>query len=128
MPRKPSPIFTDAELRLMRVLWERGSSTVADVSANVVGEPVIAFNTVQSTLRTLEAKGYVRHTEAKRVFVYEAAVGPEWAAEKAVDHIVSRFFDGMAGNLALALVRDGNLDAATRQKIAELLRDDESLV
>jgi predicted transcriptional regulator len=53
VPRKPSPIFTDAELRLMRVLWEHGASTVAAVSANVTDEPVIAFNTVQSTLRAL---------------------------------------------------------------------------
>jgi predicted transcriptional regulator len=110
----------------MRVLWEHGASTVAAVSANVTDEPVIAFNTVQSTLRALEAKGYVRHTESKRIFVYEAAVGPEWAAEKAVDHIVSRFFDGMAGNLALSLVRDGRLDRETRKQIADLLRDDET--
>ncbi len=58
--------------------------------------------------------------------MYEAAVGPEWAAEKAVDHIVSRFFDGMAGNLALSLVRDGRLDRETRKQIADLLRDDET--
>jgi predicted transcriptional regulator len=62
MPRNRSPVLTDHELRLMEVLWQSGKATVAEVTAEV-GTPPLAYNTVLSTLRTLEQKGYVAHEE-----------------------------------------------------------------
>ena len=59
--------FTDRELDVMAVLWERGPSTVAEVRAALEDE--LAYNTVLTVLRTLEDKGYVGHQEAGRAYV-----------------------------------------------------------
>jgi len=66
--RKKSRTLTEAELRLMEVLWEKGRATVGDVT-NSLGSPPIAYNTVLTTMRILEQKGFVRHEEEGRAFV-----------------------------------------------------------
>lgn len=69
MSRKKSLVLTDHELRLMNVLWKAERATVSEVTA-ALPEPQLAYNTVLSTLRTLEAKGYVAHDEVGRAFTY----------------------------------------------------------
>jgi len=101
--RKRSTTLTEAELRLMDVLWERGTATVAEITA-ALPPPPIAYNSVLTTMRILEQKGYVAHEEAGRAFVYRPLVAREAAAQSAVGHVLSRFFDNSAGALALRLI------------------------
>jgi len=103
MARRRSSTLTEAELRLMEVLWEKGEATVAEVTA-ALPPPPIAYNSVLTTMRILERKGYVAHAEAGRAFVYRALVAREEAAGHAVGHLLSRFFDNSAGTLALRLI------------------------
>jgi predicted transcriptional regulator len=103
--RKKSTTLTEAELRLMEVLWRRGDSTVAEVTA-ALPPPPIAYNSVLTTMRILEQKGYVVHEEAGRAFVYRAVVAREAAAQNAVGHVLSRFFDNSAGAMALRLIEN----------------------
>ncbi|MBV8154009.1 MAG: BlaI/MecI/CopY family transcriptional regulator [Candidatus Eremiobacteraeota bacterium] len=103
MARKPSKTLTEAELRLMDVLWEKGSATVAEVTA-ALPPPPIAYNSVLTTMRILEQKGYVTHDEAGRAFIYRPLVERDQAAQSAVGHVLSRFFDNSAGGLALRLI------------------------
>jgi predicted transcriptional regulator len=103
LARKRSTTLTEAELRLMDVLWDRGSATVAEVTA-ALPPPPIAYNSVLTTMRILEQKGYVSHEEAGRAFVYTPLVPREAAAQNAVGHVLSRFFDNSAGSLALRLI------------------------
>ena len=103
MARKPSKTLTEAELRLMDVLWQRGQATVAEVTA-ALPPPPIAYNSVLTTMRILEQKGYVAHEEAGRAFIYRPLVEREAAAQNAVGHLISRFFDNSAGALALRLI------------------------
>jgi BlaI family transcriptional regulator, penicillinase repressor len=70
MARRRSTVFTDGELRIMRVLWERGPATVAEVVDAIVGPRKPAYNTVLTMLGILEEKGYVRHEKAGRAFAY----------------------------------------------------------
>jgi len=105
MARRRSATLTEAELRLMEVLWERGQATVAEVTA-ALPPPEIAYNSVLTTLRILERKGYVAHEEAGRAFVYRPLLGREEAAGHAVGHVLSRFFDNSAGSLALRLIEN----------------------
>ena len=91
MPRKRSVVLTDHELRLMEVLWTFEKSTVADVTARV-GLPPLAYNTVLTTLRTLEQKGYVDHDMDGRAFVYRPVIVREEAAYSALRHVLHRFF------------------------------------
>jgi predicted transcriptional regulator len=103
MARRRSATLTEAELRLMEVLWERGEATVAEVTA-ALPPPPLAYNSVLTTMRILERKGYVAHTESGRAFVYKALLGREEAAGHAVGHVLSRFFDNSGGSLALRLI------------------------
>lgn len=118
MPRKRSPVLTDHELRLMEVLWRSGRATVADVTA-AVGRPPLAYNTVLTTLRTLEQKGYVAHDEEGRAFVYRAAVGRTQAADSAVRQLLRRFFGNSPGQLAVSLLDGTQL---TPGDLAEIQR------
>jgi predicted transcriptional regulator len=103
MARKRSKTLTEAELRLMEVLWRDGRATVAEVTA-ALPPPPIAYNSVLTTMRILEQKGYVAHEEAGRAFVYRPLVAREDAAQNAVGHLLSRFFDNSSGTLALRLI------------------------
>jgi predicted transcriptional regulator len=115
MARRRSATLTEAELRLMEVLWERGQASVAEVTAALPAPP-IAYNSVLTTMRILERKGYVAHEEAGRAFIYRALVAREEAAGHAVGHLLSRFFDNSGGSLALRLIEN------ERPSVDELLR------
>lgn len=120
MPRKKSLVLTDHELRLMEVLWTRGPSTVSEVTA-ALPPPPLAYNTVLSTLRTLEQKRYVGHKEAGRAFIYHAAVERADAAKSAVSHLISRFFGNSPNALALTLLDEVPVSEADRKRIRKLL-------
>jgi predicted transcriptional regulator len=105
MARKRSNTLTEAELRLMEVLWEKEQATVAEVTA-ALPPPPIAYNSVLTTLRILERKGYVAHEEVGRAFAYRPLIARDDAAEHAVGHVLSRFFDNSAGTLALRLIQN----------------------
>ena len=108
MSRKRSPVLTDHELRLMEVLWQAGSASVAEVTERV-GAPALAYNTVLTTLRTLEQKGYVAHEEDGRAFIYRPLVAQRQAADSAMRHLLTRFFGNSPGQLALRLIDDKKL-------------------
>jgi predicted transcriptional regulator len=103
MARSRSKTLTEAELRLMEVLWVRGKATVAEVVASLPPPPS-AYNSVLTTMRILEQKGFVAHEEAGRAFVYHPLVARDAAAQTAVGHLVSRFFENSSGSLALRLI------------------------
>jgi predicted transcriptional regulator len=109
--RKKSANLTDAELRLMEVVWEKGRATVADVVAGLPGGVPLAYSTVLTTLRILENKGYLRHTADGRAFVYEPIVKRNQARESAVTHLVKRFFEGSPELLMLSLIESKKIDA-----------------
>ena len=120
MPRKKALVLTDHELRLMDVLWAKRRATVSDVTA-ALGPPALAYNTVLSTLRTLEQKGYVAHKEAGRAFTYRPLVERDDAAKSAVNHVLARFFGNSPNALAVTLLDDVPLRAAEREQIRQLL-------
>ena len=66
MPPRQSEILTEAELRVMKVLWERGSGTVQQVLDSMEEKPALAYNSVLTTIRILERKGYLKHIKDGR--------------------------------------------------------------
>ncbi len=124
MPRRMPPQLTEAELRLMNVLWRKGRATVAEVAAGLPRELDLAYNTVLTTLRILESKGYLRHSKAKdaRAFVYRPAVDRGQAARNAVRHLLRRFFGDSPQALVLNLLEDETLGEAEMEKVRDLLR------
>ena len=124
MPRKKSLNLTEAELRLMDIVWDKGSATVQEVADALPREPGLAYNTVLTTLRILEEKGYLRHKKAKegRAFIYRAAVSREQASRSAVRSLLSRFFGNSAEALLLNLLDDEKLEPAEVKRIQGLLK------
>ncbi|HVA27865.1 MAG TPA: BlaI/MecI/CopY family transcriptional regulator [Candidatus Baltobacteraceae bacterium] len=120
MPRKKALVLTDHELRLMDVLWEKGRATVSEVTA-ALEPPPLAYNTVLSTMRTLEQKGYVGHEETGRAFTYLPLVKRDDAAKSAVSHVLARFFANSPNALAVTLLDDVPLREADRKAIRDLL-------
>ncbi len=105
MARKKSSTLTEAELRLMEVLWRKRRATVGEV-AEALPPPPLAYNTVLTTMRILEQKGYVCHQEEGRAYVYEPLVERDDAAKSAVGQLVQRFFGNKSAALALRLVEE----------------------
>jgi predicted transcriptional regulator len=120
MARKKSPTLTEAEYRLMDIIWNRETATVAEV-LNSLGDPPLAYNTVLTTVRILEQKGYVRHKAVGRAFVYTAIVERGEALRSVVSHVVSRFFNNSPRELVLNLIESDEVDEAELAHLRALL-------
>lgn len=112
--------LAEREAELMDVLWDRGPSTVSEVQAEVRDE--LAYTTVLTILRKLEAKGYVGHTGEGRAFRYHALIERAAAQEGALKALVSRLFKGSSDALLMHLVSHEKLSAKQVQRIEEQLR------
>jgi predicted transcriptional regulator len=126
LARKKSLHLTEAELRLMDVLWSKGSATVAEVAGALPKKLSLAYNTVLTTLRILEEKGYVRHSKPAdgRAFVYTPLLSREQASRTAVRHLLRRFFAGSAEALVLNLLEDEKLSEDELKRIRDLLEEE----
>src|SRR5215471_132895 len=94
LPPRRSPTLTEAELRLMEVLWLKGSLTVHQIMQALPANPALAYNSVLTTIRILEKKGYVKHVKDGRAHVYEPLVERGEATRSEISHLVGRFFKG----------------------------------
>jgi predicted transcriptional regulator len=120
--RKASPTLTDAELRLMDVLWENGAATVNQVAEALQSASPLAYSTVLTTLRILERKGYVRHEKDGRAFVYQPVVNRSSASRSAVRHLLSRFFRNSPELLVLNLIENEDLDGHELERLKKLIQ------
>lgn len=120
MARRGSPVLTDAELRLMEVLWRTPGATVNDVVEGL-GAPPLSYSTVLTTLRILERKGYVAHDEVNRAYVYRPLVARDEAASKDVGHVLKRFFAGKPLDLAMRLVEHDRPSRDELQRLRALI-------
>jgi predicted transcriptional regulator len=123
--RKKSLHLTEGELPLMQVLWERRRATVGDVAASLSADPPLAYSTVLTTLRILEAKGYVRHTKEGRAFVYEPVVVQEEASRTALHSLVNRFFGGSCELLVVNLLKQETIGRAELARIKKMIAESE---
>ena len=114
-------MLTDAELRLMDTLWSAGPLTVAEVVEALPAERRIAYNSVLTTLRILEEKGYVRHEQRGRAFAYEAVVGRDEARRSTVRHLMSRFFDDSPSALVLNVLENEEIDQDELERLKALI-------
>jgi len=118
MARNRSPTLTDAEARVMSVLWDSRTATVGDV---VSALKTSSYSTVQTILRILETKGYVTHEKKGRAFVFHPAVDERQARRTALKHLVRRLFSGSPSLLVLNVLDDEELDHAERMRLKKLI-------
>jgi BlaI family transcriptional regulator, penicillinase repressor len=121
LARSSSATLTEAELRIMNVLWEKGSATVHEVLASLPPKPALAYNSVLTIVRILEKKGYVRHEKDRRAHVYTPQVGREDATRSEVRRLVSRFFGNSHELLVLNILEDRSIDATELTRMRQLL-------
>ena len=110
MPRKPSETLTEAELRIMQVLWQKGPATVQQILYVLPGPPALAYNTILTTIRILERKGYVEHAKDGRAHVYTPLIAQEEATRSEIRHLVSRFFRNSHEDLVLNILEERGMD------------------
>lgn len=119
MARRRSVPLTEVEQRLMEIVWASGPATVAQVVDALPAVERPAYNTVQTMMKILERKGYVRHRAVGRAFVYESIVDRDAAARTALSQVVQRFFGGSPQALAVNLIEGDHL---TEAELDELQR------
>ena len=113
--------FTDRELDVMAVLWERGSGTVTEVRDALNDE--LAYTTVLTVLRTLQEKGYVTHVAEGRAHRYTPAVTQKAAGGSALSRVLDKIFGGSPELLLTQLVSERKLDAKELRRLRKLLDD-----
>ena len=113
--------FTDREIDVMEVLWERGPSLVGEVRTALKDD--LAYTTVLTILRTLEGKQYVGHEQEGRGHRYFAAVKQRAAQQSALRHLTSKLFKGSTELLFAHLVSDQKLSAKQIRNMRALLKD-----
>jgi predicted transcriptional regulator len=124
MPPRASETLTEAELRVMDALWTKGSGTVQQVLDSLPGQ--LAYNSVLTTIRVLERKGYVKHKKDGRAHIYIPVVARDEASRSAVRQLVTRFFRNSHELLVLNLLEDERIDADELNRLRELLKKEES--
>jgi BlaI family transcriptional regulator, penicillinase repressor len=123
LARSKSATLTEAELRIMNVLWERQSATVHEVLDALPAKPALAYNSILTIIRILEKKGYVKHVKDKdkRSHVYIPQVDRKDATRFEVRHLVSRFFGNSHEQLLLNVLEESSIDAEELSRLRQLL-------
>ena len=123
MARSKSATLTEAELRIMNVLWDRGSATVHEVLETLPAKPALAYNSVLTIIRILEKKGYAKHVQMKdqRAHVYLPQVDRKDATRFEVRHLMSRFFGNSREQLVLNVLEESGIDAEELERVRQLL-------
>jgi predicted transcriptional regulator len=122
MPPKKSNTLTEAELRLMKILWHRGESAVNDLVAAMPEGETLAYNSVLTTIRILEQKGYVEHRQEGRAFVYRPCVAEHEASRSEVRHLMSRFFGNSRERLLLSLLGDDEISPEELRRLKDAIQ------
>jgi BlaI family transcriptional regulator, penicillinase repressor len=123
VPPTKSATLTEAELRLMDVLWERGPSTVQQVLEALPKRPALAYNSVLTTIRILEKKGYLKHVKDGRAHVYRPVVERQEQTRSEITHLVSRFFKNSHELLVLNILQDEGIEQDELGRLRELLAE-----
>ena len=123
MPPRKSITLTEAELRLMKILWRRGESGVGDLVAAMPEGTSLAYNSVLTTIRILEQKGYVEHRQDGRAFLYTPCVAEQEASQTEVRHMLQRFFGNSRERLLISLLGDDEITPEELQRLKQAISD-----
>ena len=123
MSRPRSPALTDAEARVMSVLWRRHTASVADVVVALKKTHAVSYSTVQTILRILEDKGYVSHEKVARAFIYKPRVNEHQTRRRALRHMAARLFNGSVSLLVLNVLEDDQIEPEELSRLKKMIED-----
>ena len=123
MARRRSPTLTDVETRIMTVLWDKERASVAEVVTALKSKYAAAYSTVQTMLRILETKGYVKHDKSGRAFIYRPVIDLRQARRRALSHLVARLFDNSPSLLILNVLEDDQIKPDELERLKKLIHE-----
>jgi BlaI family transcriptional regulator, penicillinase repressor len=110
------------QLQIMRVLWQRGSASVADVQLAL--EPrLLAYTTVATMLRKLEDRGLVKHRSEGRLFLYRAAIPPEAVSRSMAGELLENLFAGSVADMMSHLLTTREVSAEELARLEQLIAE-----
>src|SRR5947209_4579666 len=113
----------DLQLRIMQELWQHGEATVALVHSAVAGERDLAYTTVATMLRKMEARGLVKHRSEGRTFIYRPCVREEAVSRGMADHLLDRLFEGSLAEMVHHLLDSREVSREELSKLEKLIAD-----
>lgn len=105
----------------MQVLWQKGPGTVQQILDALPDRPPLAYNTILTTIRILERKGYVEHAKDGRAHVYTPLVAQEDATRSEIRHLVSRFFRNSHEDLVLNILEERGVEPEELARLRRML-------
>jgi predicted transcriptional regulator len=121
MPEKNTPRPTEAELNILRALWQRGPSTVRQVQEQLQPERPAGYTTVLKLMQIMTAKGLLERDESRRTHVYRPALAAEKTQRQLVGDLLDRAFDGSAQKLVMQALSTKRVSAEELSQIRSLL-------
>ncbi len=113
----------DLQLKIMKILWDRSEATVADVHAQLAHETELAYTTIATMLRKMEARGLVKHRNEGRSFVYSPAVAAAAVSRSMVDHLIDRVFEGSLADMVSHLLTTREVSREELGKLERLIAE-----
>ncbi len=123
MSRRNPPRPTDAELAILRVLWQRGPSTVRDVQEELNQVRPTGYTTVLKLLQIMTEKQLVRRDERQRTHIYQARLSEEMTQQQLVGDLLDRAFGGSASQLVMQALAARSASAEEVAEIRQLLSE-----
>ncbi|MBD3317062.1 MAG: hypothetical protein GF344_14845 [Chitinivibrionales bacterium] len=121
MPRKKADDFTEVELEVMKILWDKGTSSCDEIRQSMGGDSKRKDSTVRTILAIMEKKGYVTHSTKGRTFMYSPAIPQEAAQRKTMRRMLNKVFDGSPTMLLQCLFDSTEMDKRTFEEMREML-------
>lgn len=107
----------------MKILWRRGESAVTDLVGALPEGEQLAYNSVLTTIRILEQKGYVEHRQEGRAFVYRPCIQENEASRSEVRNVLNRFFGNSREKLVLSLLGDDEISTEELARLRDAIRN-----
>jgi BlaI family penicillinase repressor len=123
MPKSQIHRLGDLQLRIMKVLWAGGEATVAEVHRALGAQSELAYTTVATMLRKMEARRLVKHRLEERSFVYRAAVAEEAVSRGMADHLLERLFEGSLADMVRHLLSNREVSRAELTELEQLIAE-----
>ncbi|HTD68777.1 MAG TPA: BlaI/MecI/CopY family transcriptional regulator [Candidatus Limnocylindria bacterium] len=113
----------DLQLKIMKVLWQRNECTVSEVFESVSKERGLAYTTIATMLRKMEARGLVAHRADGRTFIYRAAIDSHAVTSNMSEHLLDRLFEGSLADLVCHLLNTRDVSHDELAKIEKLIAE-----
>ncbi|UCE48729.1 MAG: BlaI/MecI/CopY family transcriptional regulator [Phycisphaerales bacterium] len=121
MVRKNLPALSPSETEILRLVWQLDRATVQDVCEKLPAKRKITYATVQTLLRRLEKKGYLKHSNSGKAHVFSAAVKQEHVVKRSVSDFLDRLFGGDAIPLVQHLAEHGKISTDDIDELRRLI-------